>query len=268
MRPGHPRRPRGACCGRWVCASNCSASVQEFLNQPRPNSPGCLVLDVRLPGRSGLEFHDSLIEANVHLPVVFISGHAGRPDVGSRDEGRGGRIPDQARCAIRSCWTPSIWRSRRTAPTATMSAPWPEIRANFDTLTQREREGAGTGAGGPSQQADRRGYRNQLATVKAHRGHVMRKMKTQSLTELVRMGGQAEAGPGESVDPGEGSSPRSALRFRPADRANLQWWRPVEKDGDDRACKAVRAASRFREVGLPSQRIFQRETEPWQMHWR
>jgi DNA-binding response OmpR family regulator len=55
------------------------ASVPEFLSSNRPNLPGCLVLDVRLPGRSGLDFHDDLVKAKVHLPVIFISGHADVP---------------------------------------------------------------------------------------------------------------------------------------------------------------------------------------------
>jgi FixJ family two-component response regulator len=55
------------------------ASVQEFLGSGRPDRPGCLVLDVRLPGRSGLDFHDDLAMANVHMPVIFISGHADVP---------------------------------------------------------------------------------------------------------------------------------------------------------------------------------------------
>jgi FixJ family two-component response regulator len=55
------------------------ASVQEFLGSPRPSRPACLVLDVRLPGRSGLDFHDDLVRENFPLPVVFISGHADVP---------------------------------------------------------------------------------------------------------------------------------------------------------------------------------------------
>jgi FixJ family two-component response regulator len=55
------------------------ASVREFLAAPRPDLPGCLVLDVRLPGRSGLEFQDDLARANIHLPVIFISGYADVP---------------------------------------------------------------------------------------------------------------------------------------------------------------------------------------------
>ena len=54
-------------------------SVQEFLDSARPDLPGCLVLDVSLPGRSGLDFHDDLVKAKVHLPVIFISGRADVP---------------------------------------------------------------------------------------------------------------------------------------------------------------------------------------------
>src|ERR1700677_2488041 len=55
------------------------ASVHEFLSAGHTDQPGCLVLDVRLPGRSGLDFHDDLVKANVHLPVIFISGFADVP---------------------------------------------------------------------------------------------------------------------------------------------------------------------------------------------
>jgi DNA-binding response OmpR family regulator len=55
------------------------ASVQEFVDSERPARPACMVLDVRLPGRSGLDFHDELVRSGVHLPVVFISGHADVP---------------------------------------------------------------------------------------------------------------------------------------------------------------------------------------------
>jgi DNA-binding response OmpR family regulator len=55
------------------------ASVQNFLESDRPSLPGCLILDVRLPGRSGLEFYADLVKANVHLPVIFMSGYADVP---------------------------------------------------------------------------------------------------------------------------------------------------------------------------------------------
>jgi DNA-binding response OmpR family regulator len=55
------------------------ASVQEFLDTPPPDLPGCLILDVRLPGRSGLDFQEELANANLRLPIIFISGHADIP---------------------------------------------------------------------------------------------------------------------------------------------------------------------------------------------
>jgi FixJ family two-component response regulator len=162
------------------------ASVQEFLDHGRPSGPGCLVLDVRLPGRSGLEFHDSLIEANVHLPVVFISGHADVPmSVRAMKAGavefltkpvRDQELLDAIHLAITK---DSVHRDNERAVA--------EIRANFDTLTQREREVLELVLAGRLNKQIAADIGISLATVKAHRGHVMRKMKTQSLTELVRM---------------------------------------------------------------------------------
>lgn len=162
------------------------ASVQEFLDHGRPSGPGCLVLDVRLPGRSGLEFHDSLIEANVHLPVVFISGHADVPmSVRAMKAGavefltkpvRDQELLDAIHLAITK---DSAHRDNERAVA--------EIRANFDTLTQREREVLELVLAGRLNKQIAADIGISLATVKAHRGHAMRKMKTQSLTELVRM---------------------------------------------------------------------------------
>jgi FixJ family two-component response regulator len=162
------------------------ASVQEFLDHGRPNGPGCLVLDVRLPGRSGLEFHDSLIEANVHVPVVFISGHADVPmSVRAMKAGaiefltkpvRDQELLDAIHLAITR---DSDHRNNERAVA--------EIRANFDNLTQREREVLELVLAGRLNKQIAGDIGISLATVKAHRGHVMRKMKTQSLTELVRM---------------------------------------------------------------------------------
>ena len=55
------------------------ASVTDFLNSPRPDLPGCLVLDVRLPGRSGLEFQNDLAKAQVRLPIIFVTGYGDIP---------------------------------------------------------------------------------------------------------------------------------------------------------------------------------------------
>ena len=65
--------------GRSACASNCSPRCRISSRATGQNLPGCLILDVRLPGRSGLEFYADLVKANVHLPVIFMSGYADVP---------------------------------------------------------------------------------------------------------------------------------------------------------------------------------------------
>ena len=72
------------------------SSPQEFMHAKRPDAPGCLVLDVRLPGMSGLAFQQELAKAGIALPVIFITGHGDVPMTRARDEGRRGRVPHQA----------------------------------------------------------------------------------------------------------------------------------------------------------------------------
>ncbi|MEA2780364.1 MAG: hypothetical protein QOK29_1908 [Rhodospirillaceae bacterium] len=162
------------------------ASVQEFLGSDRPDSPGCLVLDVRLPGRSGLDFHDDLAKANVHLPVIFISGYADVPmSVRAMKAGavefltkpvRHQDLLDAIQLAIERD------RARRDDERAVA-----ELRAGFDTLTLREREVMTLVVAGLLNKQIAAEIGLSEATVKAHRGQVMRKMGAKSLAELVRM---------------------------------------------------------------------------------
>jgi FixJ family two-component response regulator len=162
------------------------SSVQGFLDRGQHGHPGCLVLDVRLPGRSGLDFHDDLVKANVHLPVVFISGHADVPmSVRAMKAGavefltkpvRHQDLLDAIQLAIKQS------RERRDD-----ERHLAEIRARFDTLTQREREVmmlVSTGRPNKQVAAD---LGISITTVKLYRGQVMRKMNARSLAELVRM---------------------------------------------------------------------------------
>jgi FixJ family two-component response regulator len=162
------------------------ASVQEFLGSDRPDSPGCLVLDVRLPGRSGLDFHDDLAKANVHLPVIFISGYADVPmSVRAMKAGavefltkpvRHQDLLDAIQLAIERD------RARRDDERAVA-----ELRAGFDTLTPRERNVMTLVVAGLLNKQIAAEIGLSEATVKAHRGQVMRKMGAKSLAELVRM---------------------------------------------------------------------------------
>jgi FixJ family two-component response regulator/DNA-binding winged helix-turn-helix (wHTH) protein len=166
-------------------------SVQEFLDSARPDLPGCLVLDVRLPGRSGLDFHDDLVKAKVHLPVIFISGHADVPmSVRAMKAGavefltkpvRHQDLLDAIQRAIEHD------RARRDEEKVVGG-----LRARFDTLTPREREVMRLVAAGRLNKQIAAEIGLSEATVKVHRGQLMRKLRVQSLAELVRMADKLE----------------------------------------------------------------------------
>jgi RNA polymerase sigma factor (sigma-70 family) len=160
------------------------ASVQGFLGSGRPDRPGCLVLDVRLPGRSGLDFHEDLAGANVHMPVIFISGHADVPmSVRAMKAGavefltKPVRHQDLLDAIQRALDQDSIRREDDKAVA--------ELRASLDTLTPREREVMVLVVAGLMNKQIAHEIGVIEATVKVHRGQVMRKMRARSLAELV-----------------------------------------------------------------------------------
>jgi RNA polymerase sigma factor (sigma-70 family) len=160
------------------------ASVQGFLGSGRPDRPGCLVLDVRLPGRSGLDFHEDLAGANVHMPVIFISGHADVPmSVRAMKAGavefltKPVRHQDLLEAIQRALDQDSIRREDDKAVA--------ELRASLDTLTPREREVMVLVVAGLMNKQIAHEIGVIEATVKVHRGQVMRKMRARSLAELV-----------------------------------------------------------------------------------
>ena len=168
-------------------------SVAEFAGFQRPDTPSCLVLDVRLKGTSGLDFQSELVRANVDLPIVFMTGHgdiamtvramkAGAVDFLAKPF-REQDLLDAVTAALEKD------KSCRKANKNTQ-----EIRRCFESLTAREKEIMGLAASGlmNKQIAGQIGLSE--ITVKIHRGHAMKKMNAKSFAELVRMAEVLELG--------------------------------------------------------------------------
>jgi FixJ family two-component response regulator len=161
-------------------------SIEEFLQFKRPDAPGCIVLDVRLPGLSGLDFHREMAKSNVDLPVIFITGHGDVPmSVRAIKAGAIEFLPKPFRDQD---LIDAIYlgierdRSRRQA-----SATVAVLRDNFASLTARERQVMlKVASGRPNKQIAAELELSEV-TVKVHRRHVMQKMKAKSLADLVRM---------------------------------------------------------------------------------
>ena len=168
------------------------ASVDEFHRLVRPNGPCCLVLDVRLPGQSGLELQRELAAAGVNLPIIFISGHGDIPM--SVQAMKGGAIefltkPFRDQDLLDAIQLGLARDRARLDDEKSIAA----LRARFETLTAREREVmAGVVAGRLNKQVAGDLGISEI-TVKVHRGQVMRKMKASSLPDLARMADKLEA---------------------------------------------------------------------------
>ena len=150
------------------------SSPQEFLQSERPDRPGCIVLDVRFPGRSGLDMQRDLASSDVQLPIIFITGY--------------GDLLDAVGTALEAD------RTRRAGETRMA-----ELRARSDTLTARERQVMSLVVAGRlnKQIAGELGVSEM--TVKMHRRQVMRKMQVAGVAQLVRLADQLGiAGPQKS----------------------------------------------------------------------
>jgi FixJ family two-component response regulator len=161
-------------------------STQAFLQSKRPDAPGCIVLDVRLPGPSGLEFQRTLTKSGILLPVIFISGHG---DISMSVQAiKAGAIdfltkPLHEQKLLDAIQT-GIERDRVRRGEEKDVA---QLKERFESLTPREREVLTIViAGRPNKQIAAQLKLSEM-TVKIHRSQMMRKMKAKSLVELVRM---------------------------------------------------------------------------------
>jgi FixJ family two-component response regulator len=162
------------------------ASIPEFLKSDCPNTPACLVLDIRLPGKSGLDFQRELATANIHLPIVFVTGNGDIPM--TVQAMKGGAIEFLTKPFREQDLLDAIQlglerdRSRRKNETALG-----DLRARFETLSPREREIMVQVVRGRLNKQIAGDFGISEPTVKVHRSNLTRKMKARSLSELTRM---------------------------------------------------------------------------------
>lgn len=162
------------------------ASVPEFLSCPRPDGPTCLVLDVRLPGRSGLDLQRELSAANIQLPVIFITGHGDIPM--SVQAMKGGAIEFLTKPFRDQDLLDAIHHGlARDGERRVQDSELRILAEQFETLTSREREVMGLVVTGRLNKEIAGELGISEITVKVHRAQVMRKMNADSLPELARM---------------------------------------------------------------------------------
>jgi len=169
-------------------------SAHEFLQSKLPDVPSCLILDIRLPRLSGLDFQAELAKADIHLPIIFMTGHGDIPmSVRAMKAGAVDFLTKPFRDQdMLDAVTTAIERDRNARDEAKVLSG---LHALFATLTPREREVMALVTAGLMNKQIAAEIGVAEITVKIHRGHIMRKMAAKSLPDLVRMAQMLGIGP-------------------------------------------------------------------------
>jgi RNA polymerase sigma factor (sigma-70 family) len=175
---------------RWLLESEglrveTFSSAQAFLDGYRPDGPGCLVLDVRMPGMSGLELQERLVQRGIKIPVIVISGHGDIPmAVQALKAGALDFIekPVDDRILMACVQAALAQDSQRSSARETLQT----LRERADSLTPRERQVFGRAAEGQPNKQIAAELDLSEKTIEVHRSTLMRKLKVSSIAELVR----------------------------------------------------------------------------------